>query len=86
MEVSLNIVNSGYLVHGLMEKHFITVFRLAYVCAYMNYISEGSVSHINGVRPSFLENKAVSRSVIFAHATHVEQYACAIKLINAASW
>ena len=51
-----------------------------------NYISEGSVSHINGVRPSFLENTAVSRSVIFAHATHVEQYACAKKLINAASW
>ena len=26
MEVSLSIINSGYLVHGLMEKHFITVF------------------------------------------------------------
>ena len=45
-----------------------------------DYISEGSVSHINGVRPSFLENRAVSRSVIFAHATHVEQYACAKNL------
>ena len=45
-----------------------------------NYISEGSVSHINDVRPSFLENIAVSRSVIFAHATHVEQYACAKNL------
>ena len=41
----------------------------------LDYISEGSVSHINGVRPSFLENTAVSCSVIFAHATHMEQYA-----------
>ena len=31
---------------------------------YLNYISEGSVSHINGVRPSFLENTAVSSYII----------------------
>ena len=33
------------------------------------YISEGSVSHINGVRPSFLEITAVSRKVSHAHDT-----------------
>ena len=58
----------------------------AVIACYLGLYEEGEVEHINGVRPSFLENTAVSRSVIFAHATHVEQYACAKKLINAASW
>ena len=32
-----------------------------YLKHHVYYISEGSVSHINGVRPSFLEITAVSR-------------------------
>ena len=36
----------------------------------LNYISEGSVSHINGVRPSFLEYTAVSRFVTFLRMLH----------------
>ena len=49
------------------------------IACYLGLYEEGEVEHINGVRPSFLENTAVSHSVIFAHATHVEQYACAKK-------
>ena len=46
------------------------------IACYLELCEEGEVKHINGVRPSFLENTAVSHSVIFANATHVEQYAC----------
>ena len=57
------------------------------IACYLGLYEEGEVEHINGVRPSFPENTAVSRSVIFAYATHVEQNACAKQTpINAASW
>ena len=51
----------------------------AVIACYLGLYEEGEVEHINGVRPSFPENTAVSRSVIFAYATHVEQNACANK-------
>jgi len=34
-----------------------------------NYISEGSVSHINGVRPGFLELQLVGREIIRIRST-----------------
>ena len=40
------------------------------VASALGYISEGSVSHINGVRPSFLEYTAVSRFVTFLRMLH----------------
>ena len=40
------------------------MMELRHLARTCDYISEGSVSHINGVRPSFLENTAVSRYVI----------------------
>ena len=41
-----------------IELHF--DFIAYYMSSSNNYISEGSVSHINGVRPGFLELQLVS--------------------------
>ena len=41
----------------------------AVIACYLELYEEGEVEHINGVRPSFLENTAVSRKVSRAHAT-----------------
>ena len=49
-------------------KLFCMVYGTCY--SVWNYISEGSVSHINGVRPSFLENTAVSRIITFLRMLH----------------
>ena len=36
----------------------------AVIACYLGLYEEGEVEHINGVRPSFLENTAVSRYII----------------------
>ena len=46
------------------------IYHSAMLYSNYYYISEGSVSHINGVRPSFLEYTAVSRFVTFLRMLH----------------
>ena len=63
-------------LHTLLHKGIQYVVTQGYTCSYtrvhtrvhtrlhlvtQDYISEGSVSHINGVRPGFLELQLVSR-------------------------
>ena len=41
------------------------------IACYLGLYEKGEVEHINGLRPSFLENTAVRCSIIFAHAAHM---------------
>ena len=42
----------------------------AVISCYLGLYEEGEVEHINGVRPSFLENTAVSCFVTFLRMLH----------------
>ena len=58
--------------HIYIQKPQIEHKYLPHASAFGNYVVlKGSVSHINGVKPSFLEITAYSRKVSHAHDMHM---------------